>query len=420
MTTVISTILVIGAIIFFHELGHLLLAKRAGILCREFAIGFGPKVFSVKKGETLYTFRLLPLGGYVRMAGEEPEAIEIKPGHDVGIILNQSGKVVKIVLNNKKDYPEARTINVSKIDLEHRLLIEGYDSDEQLTQCEVDPQAMLIHDRQEVQIAPHNRQFGSKTIGQRISTIFAGPLANFLLAFFVLFGYALYNGVPVDEARIGKVHENTRAEEAGLQQGDLVLSANHEAVDSWRELVQIISSSPEKEVLLIVERNGEQLQVPVTPSPFKEEGTSETRGIIGVSAFLEKSFKGSIDFGAKQTYQYAMLIFSGLGQMISGGVDLDDLAGPVGIINMTGEIAKRDLSLLLHWTAALSVNVGILNLLPIPALDGGRLIFLGLEALRGRPIDPHKEGLVHVFGFALLMLLILVVTWNDIQRLFFN
>jgi len=418
MVTVISIILVIGAIIFFHELGHLLLAKRAGILCREFAIGFGPKIFSFRKGETLYTFRLLPLGGFVRMAGEDPEVVEIKPGHDVALVLNDKGEVEKIILNNKKEYPEATFLNVNKIDLEDQLFVEGYDVEEELVKFSVHPQAMILHNRQETQIAPRNRQFGSKTIGQRALAIFAGPLANFILAFAILFGYAAYAGVQTNQ--IDRVMENSPADEAGLQTGDRIVSVNNQAVSSWRELTRLISQSPGQEMKLIIERGQQQLQLSVIPETISNEDGTITQGRIGVTSMLERSFIGAISYGATTTLDFAQLIFKSLGMLVTGGVKLDDLAGPVGIINITGDMAQRGLPSLLSWTAILSVNVGILNLLPLPALDGGRLMFLGIEAVRGRPIDPHKEGMVHFIGFALLMLLILVVTWNDIQRLFIN
>jgi regulator of sigma E protease len=419
MTTVLSIIIVFGALIFFHELGHLLLAKRAGILCREFAIGFGPKIFSFKRDETVYTLRLLPLGGFVRMAGEDPEVIEIKTGHDVGLVFNEQGQVTQLILNNKKDYPEAKVINVQKVDLEHQLKIEGHDLDEELCRYDIHPQALMVYDHQEVQIAPYNRQFGGKTLGQRAAAIFAGPLANFILAFVILFAFALYNGVPVDKAVLGTVHADTRAEQAGLQEGDRVLSVDQQTVKTWEDIVKIISSSPEQELTLTIERSGQQLQIPVIPAP-REGIEGQPEGFIGVSQPTEIKFLGSVEYGFTQTVAFAKLIFSALGMLVTGGLQLDDLAGPVGIFQYTGEAAQRGLPMLLHWTAILSVNLGIMNLLPIPALDGGRLLFLGVEALRGRPIDPQKEGIVHFIGFALLMLLILVVTWNDIQNLFFN
>src|SRR5690625_2174268 len=167
-----------GLLVFVHELGHLIFAKRSGMLAREFAIGFGPKIFSFTKNETLYTIRLIPAGGYVRVAGEDPEIIELKPGHHIGIEFNDSGKVKNIVVNNKSKHPNARVIEVSRVDLDHELRIDGYDLDdhEELLSFEVDPKAFFIMDERETQIAPYNRQFASKSVGQRAMQLFAGPM----------------------------------------------------------------------------------------------------------------------------------------------------------------------------------------------------------------------------------------------------
>ncbi|KHE71890.1 site-2 protease family protein, partial [Halobacillus sp. BBL2006] len=162
MTTVIAFILMFGLLVFVHEWGHLIFAKRAGMLAREFAIGFGPKIFAFTRNETLYTIRLLPIGGYVRVAGEDPEIIELKAGHHIGLEFNNDGKVNRIIVNNKSKHPHARVIEVERADLDHRLTIEGYevDEDEKLF-FEVDPKAMFVMDEKETQIAPYDRQFAS-------------------------------------------------------------------------------------------------------------------------------------------------------------------------------------------------------------------------------------------------------------------
>jgi regulator of sigma E protease len=418
---VISIILVIGSIIFFHELGHLIVAKRSGILCREFAIGFGPKLFSYKKGETLYTFRLLPLGGYVRMAGEDPEIVQVKTGHEVKLLLNEKQEVVKIILDNKKQYPDALPITIQKMVLERDLFIEGYDqadlSDETM-RYDVHPQAVLVHKLQETQIAPVERQFGSKTVGKKAATIFAGPLANFILAFVLLIFSAAYFGLPTN--MIGEVLSESAAEEAGLQSGDRIIAADGQEVNTWGDIVRTISGHQmNQEIRFVIQRDGIQLQIPVTPKLVEQE-TGEMTPMIGITGAREQQLTGAVSYGFNTTIDYAQLIFTALSMLVQGGVTLDDVAGPAGIIDITGQIAQRGLYQLIHWTALLSINVGIMNLLPIPALDGGRLLFIGVEAVRGRPIDPQKEGIVHFIGFALLMMLILLVTWNDIQRIFFN
>jgi len=418
MNTVIAFVLIFGALVFFHELGHLILANRAGILCREFAIGFGPKILSFKKNETVYTIRLLPIGGFVRMAGEDPEVIEVKPGHNVGLLFNKEDKVEKIILNNKEKYPNARIIEVENVDLEHNMFIAGYEhgEDEYLKRFEVSETSYFIVDGQQTQIAPYNRQFQSKTVGQRIAAIFAGPFMNFLLAFVILFSLGFIQGAPVNEARLGELTSDGSANKAGLQEGDVIHSIEGEATSTWEKVVSIIQANPDKELTFEVERNGEILSYEVIP-----EATKVGENVIGrIGAYnpVDKSFGSSLKYGFVETYTWTKEILIGFGKLITGQFSIDMLSGPVGIYDMTDQVAESGTTNLLRWAALLSINLGIVNLLPIPALDGGRLLFLFIEALRGKPIDRQKEGIVHFIGFSLLMLLMLVVTWNDIQRLF--
>ncbi|SER59894.1 RIP metalloprotease RseP [Salipaludibacillus aurantiacus] len=418
MNTLIAVIVIFGLLVFIHEWGHLIFAKRAGILCREFAIGFGPKIFSFKKNETVYTIRLLPLGGFVRMAGEDPEMVHIKPGYEIGLLFNDSGKVNRMIINNKSKHPDCKIIQVEKIDLEHDLIVQGYvDDNEGLTTYHIDEKAEYVYDEQATQIAPYDRQFGSKTVGQRAAAIFAGPLMNFVLAVVVLMAYAMIAGMPVDEPVVGDVTDDGAAIEAGLESGDRIVSIDGQSVDTWEEMTSIIQANPNETLQFEVEREGELFDVSMTTQE-REGPEEEELGVIGVTAPMERNFGGAILFGFTQTYEYTVLIFEALGMLITGQFSLDHLAGPVGIYNYTGEVAAMGILVLFQWAAILSVNLGIINLLPLPALDGGRLIFIGLEAVRGKPIDPQKEGLVHFVGFALLMLLMLVVTWNDINKFF--
>lgn len=403
---------------FFHELGHFVVAKRAGILCREFAIGFGPKVLSFKKGETLYTIRLLPIGGFVRMAGEDPEVIEIKPGYRVGLIVDEQNIVQKIVLNGKDKYSNIRVMEVEEADIEKQLYIKGFeeDDDEKLVQYRINPKAVFIENGIETQIAPYDRQFASKSLGQRTLTIFAGPFMNFVLAFLIFLLIGLFQGVPVNEPKLGKITEDGAARQAGLLEGDIVQSIDGEEVSSWVDVVEIIRMHPNEELTFRIDRNGEVIDVPVTPNEREMDG--EKIGLVGVYNPVEKSPLKVLTYGATETYHWTKQIIILLGKLVTGQFSIDMLSGPVGIYVSTEEVAKSGIFYLMKWAALLSINLGIMNLLPIPALDGGRLLFFGIEALRGKPLDPHKEGMVHFIGFALLMLLMLVVTWNDIQRFF--
>lgn len=229
MNTFISIIIIFGLLVFIHELGHLIFAKRAGILCREFAIGFGPKIFSFKKAETVYTIRLLPLGGFVRMAGEDPEIIQVKPGYEIGLLFNEKGKVNKLIINNKSKHPDCKVIQVERIDMEHDLFVTGYVPDEEgLVTYSIDEKAEYVHDEHATQIAPYNRQFSSKTKSQRALALFAGPAMNFVLAIAILTMYAWIAGIPVNEALVGDLTEDGVAIESGLQSGDRILSIGGE------------------------------------------------------------------------------------------------------------------------------------------------------------------------------------------------
>lgn len=418
MNTVIAFIFMFGLLVFIHELGHLIFAKRAGMLAREFAIGFGPKIFAFTKNETVYTIRLLPIGGYVRVAGEDPEIIELKPGHHIGLEFNTQGKVNKIIVNNKSKHPEARVIEVEHADLDHRLTINGYelDDEDRVLHFDVDPKAMFVMDEKETQIAPYDRQFASKSVGKRGMQLFAGPMMNFLLAIAIFFALGLIQGVPTEEAIIDQAEPGTPAGEAGFQHKDEIIQINDENISTWNEFTDIVRDNPEEELNMVIMRDGEAVELAVTPE--KKEVQGVTFGQLGVTPLFEKSTIGTIKYGFVQTFDTTKMILTNLMMLVTGQYSLDMLSGPVGIYDATDQVVQTGFLNFMMWTAILSINLGIVNLVPLPALDGGRLLFVGIEAIRGKPVDPQKEGLVHFIGFALLMLLMIVVTWNDIQRLF--
>lgn len=421
MQTILAFILVFGLIVFFHEFGHFIFAKRSGILVREFAIGMGPKLFGMKKGETLYTIRLLPLGGYVRMAGEDFDQIELQPGYRVGLILNDEEKVEKIYLNQSVRHPNVLFMEVERADLNKKLWIEGYDEEERLVRFDIARNAIIVENGEETLIAPYDRTFEAKSLWHRTLTIFAGPLFNFILAFAIFIFLGIFQGVPTNEPIITEVVDDSPAAEAGMEAGDYVKSINGTPVKKWDELTDFVKENPGKELSFIVERDGQQVELSVVPETVKMEN-GEKVGQIGVmyqSPLVKNPIK-AIGYGFQQTWEYTLLILQALVYLIAGNFTLDDLAGPVGIYQYTGEVAKHGFFTLMYWTAALSINLGIMNLLPLPALDGGRLMFFGIEALRGKPVDRKKEGMVHLVGIVLLMILMIAVTWNDIQRLFFQ
>ncbi|WP_047984850.1 RIP metalloprotease RseP [Ornithinibacillus californiensis] len=420
MTTVIAFIFMFGLLVFVHELGHLIFAKRAGMLAREFAIGMGPKIFAFTKNDTLYTIRLLPIGGYVRVAGEDPEIIDLKPGHHIGLEFDGEGKVNKIIVNNKSKHPNARVIEVEKVDLDHQLIIEGYEIDEEedLLRFQVDSRALFVMDEKETLIAPYERQFASKTVGQRAMQLFAGPMMNFLLAILIFIVIGVVQGVPVDEARISEIQKGAPAAEAGFKPNDEVIQIDDQSVSTWSEFTTIVRSNPGEELSMTVLRDGEPVNLTVVPKEIPFEGGEGSYGQIGVMQAMEKTFWGSFTYGATKTYETTSLILTNLAMLITGQLGLDMLSGPVGIYDATDQVVQTGFMNFLMWTAILSINLGVVNLVPLPALDGGRLLFVGIELVRGKPMEPEKEGIFHFVGFALLMLLMIIVTWNDIQRLF--
>lgn len=406
-----------GLLVFVHEFGHFIVAKKTGMLVREFAIGFGPKIFSIKKSETLYTIRILPMGGYVRVAGEDPEIIELKPGQVIGLTFNQDQKVKQIIINNKAKHPNAHVIEVESADLTHELTIKGklVGEDESIIYNVVE-NADYIMDEIETQIAPYNRQFASKSKRQRAMQLFAGPLMNFVLTVIIFFVIASVQGIPVDEAKLGEIQVDSPAEEVGFKSGDDILAINDQPVSKWMEFQAIIRDNPAEELVMTVERDGEVFDIHVTPKSLEVEDI--TIGQLGVMPFVERSVIKAIPYSITETYTWSKMIFESVIMLVTGQFSIDMLGGPVYIYGATDQMVQSGIWTFMNWTAALSVNLGIINLLPLPALDGGRLLFIGIEAIRGKPISPEKEGLVHFIGFALLMLLMIIVTWNDIQRLF--
>lgn len=410
---VIAVVLMFFLLVSLHEWGHFYFARRAGILVREFAIGFGPKLFSVKKGETRYTLRLLPIGGFVRMAGEDPETTEIQKGQTIAVRLKE-GLVTRIYTDRLEERADVLRGEVRSLDLEDDLHIR-LDTDGDVQHLKVHPQALIVGRGQEIQIAPRDRQFAAKPVGKRAMAIFAGPLMNFVLAF-VLFGITIQlTGVAAEHSGkviINGVIENSPAEAAGLRKGDWIKSVNGQAVGGDIDVfIGMIEASAGQPMKWVVERRGEEVSLTVTPG---EDGKV---GIYPGPEMRSASLGESIVFAGDSMVRWTGIIFEGFQKLIAGEIPLDQINGPVKTTEVTVQIAKTGFPNLVHWAAVLSLYLGIFNLLPIPALDGSRLIFLGLEAVRGRPVDPNRESMVHFIGFAMLMLLMVVVTYNDIVGL---
>jgi len=415
---VFMTVLVFFVIISIHEWGHFFFAKRAGILVREFAIGFGPMLLSYKRGETRYTLRLIPVGGFVRMAGEDPEVVEAKPGQTIAVSL-KDGAVNRIYLDRLGERTNVVRGEIASIDLERALKVV-LDVDGARETYAVHPQALVIARGQETQIAPMDRQFGGKTVGQRAMAIFAGPMMNFILAFVLFMAYVQMVGLPdtnADRLIVSDViGRDVPAAKAGLRAGDEIIRINGETIgtDSGK-LLRLIGSSVDKPMTWEIVRDGKPMTIEVTPVYDKESKTGKV-GIMTGYPSRRATFVETVKFGLTAMKNMTMSILTGF-RMLVTDFDPDNVGGVLRTAQVTGQIAARGIEQLTSWTAILSLYLGIFNLLPIPALDGSRLMFLGLEALRGRPIDPNRESMVHFIGFAMLMLIMLAVTYNDILYL---
>ncbi|MFK7695799.1 RIP metalloprotease RseP [Paenibacillus sp. HJGM_3] len=413
LQVIFQIVLLFFVLVTIHEWGHYYFAKRAGILVREFAIGFGPKLFSFKRGETRYTLRLLPVGGFVRMAGEDPEIVHIQPGQTIALRLSDD-QVTHIYLDQLDQRSDVVIGTVEKIDLEHELKVRLEAGGEAET-FSIHPQAMMVTKGKETQIAPWNRQFGSKTVGQRALSIFAGPFMNFILAFVLFVTVMFLAGVPTN-VKIEKVEPNSPASQAGIQAGDIIKTVNGTEIQtSTSKLTDLIGGSQDKKMDWTVIRGGKETPIQVTPAK-----NAEGRIMVGIGLTSDKRGTGvgeALSGGWENMKLATTQILLGFKMLVMGQFSMDDLGGPVRMVEVTSEHASAGLPQYTFWAAVLSLYLGIFNLLPIPALDGSRLVFLGFEAVRGRPVDPNRESLVHFIGFAALMLLMIAVTYNDIIRL---
>ncbi|NKC67344.1 RIP metalloprotease RseP [Vagococcus fluvialis] len=424
MSTIVTFIFVFGIIVLVHEFGHFIFAKRGGILVREFAIGMGPKLFHHRKNETTYTIRMLPIGGYVRMAGEGEEEVELAPGMPVSLVLDENGVVVKINPNKKVQLPNSIPVEVIKHDLVDDLYITGFENgDDSLEKrFTVAHDATIIEeDGLETQIAPRDVQFQSASLGRRMMTNFAGPMNNFILSFilFTIVAFMLGGSYkPDNSSTIGGVVQDGVAQKAGIKAGEKIIEANGKKIETFNELSEVITPNVGKKVTLVVEDSNKKTRnVDVTPVE-SAEGTKQ--GIIGIQSgtvFTELSFFEKIKYGITETFANSLMIFKALGNLVTD-FSLNKLGGPVMIFKASEAVSNSGFIAILSFTAMLSVNLGIMNLVPIPGLDGGKLALNIFEGVRGKPLSQEKEVMITMIGVGILLLLMIAVTWNDIQRFF--
>ena len=419
MKGILAFIFIFGVIVVIHEFGHFYFAKKAGILVREFAIGMGPKIFAhTGKDGTLYTIRILPLGGYVRMAGWGEDKTEIKTGTPASLTLNEAGVVTRINLTGKQLDNLSLPMNVTSFDFEEKLEITGLVLEESKT-YKVDHDATIVEeDGTEVRIAPLDVQYQNATVWGRLITNFAGPMNNFILGILVfIFLMFMQGGVADLSSNAVSITDGGALQAAGLVTGDKILSVNGDATDSYTEVATIISKAAEDAKTapsfdLVVEHDGATKNVTVTAE--KVDGTYR----IGISPILKTGFVDKIVGGFQEAGATALLIVTALKNLIAN-FDVKQLGGPVAIYKVSAQAAEFGLASVLGLMAMLSINLGIFNLIPIPALDGGKIVMNILEAIRRKPLKPETESYITLAGVAVMVVLMIVVTWNDIIRVFF-
>lgn len=352
IASVVAAVVVLGFLILIHESGHFFVAKRMGVKVLKFSIGFGPRLFGTKSGDTEYVLSAIPFGGFVKMVGEDPE--------------------------------------------------------------------------EEVAEADRDVAFPSKSIAARAAIVLAGPGTNIVGAFllFALVFVAYGVRMPSEEAKVGGLSPGMPAEAAGLKPGDVVKAVDGVAVANWDELYKAIRGSGGQPLAIDVDRDGRRLEMQVTPKEvidktlFGEELDTKSF-VIGIERGLdvkEVEPTQAVWMAAQQTWGWAETIVVGLFKMVSGSIPAKDIGGPLEIARQAGKQADLGFEYLLTYMAVISLNLGLLNLLPIPILDGGHLLFLGIEAVMRRPLELRHRELAQQAGLFILLGLMAFAFYNDILR----
>ncbi len=357
LITIVSTIIVLGILIFVHELGHFLLSKKMGVKVLKFSLGFGPRLIGKKIGETEYQIAVFPLGGFVKPLGEDPN--------------------------------------------------------------------------EDVKAEEYRRSFWAQPVWKRALIIGAGPFFNFFLAAALFSSVNLIAGIPSAPPvppQVEEVSPGYPAEAAGLKKGDLILSINGKDVLTWEDLQHIVTNSQGKELSLRVKRNGEIIDIKVTPKPFTEKNLfgEETQSFkIGVThapvnvVYNRVGPLAALGNGFGQTWEVIELTVTGIVKLIQRVIPAKEIGSPIMIAKLTGEQARRGLLSLAVFTAIISINLGVINLFPIPILDGGHLFFLVLEAILRKPVSLRKMEIAQQIGLIFIILLMLFAIRNDLVRYFF-
>ena len=344
-------VVVIGILVFIHELGHFIAARLCKVGVDVFSLGFGPKLFKKKYGRTEYCISAIPLGGYVKMVGEEPGAT-------------------------------------------------------------IDPADKAL-------------SFNHKSLAKKSFIVAAGPAFNFFLTLFIFYVLYQFSGIYMATPVIGEVLENTPALSAGLQPGDIIKEIDQQPIESFEDISKVISTGTGQELNLVIQRGGQMIGVRLTPEKrpgknvFGEEVDKYVIGILGTGETFHESLNPFQAMGRSisDTYGLVKLTILSVVKMVSGSVSADNLGGPLMIAQMAGEQAKAGIVNFVWFIALLSVNLGIINLFPIPVLDGGHLLFFGIEAVTGKSVSEKLREKLVQFGAAMLVALMVFVFYNDIVRM---
>jgi len=329
--TFIYAVLIFCLLIFVHEFGHFVTAKLCGIKVNEFSIGMGPAFFKKQKGETLYSVRVFPIGGFCAMEGEDEDSED-------------------------------------------------------------------------------ERAFNNQPAWQRAIVLAAGSLMNLLTAIVLMIIIAFYMGQAT--TTIDVVNDGSPAYEAGIMHGDEVIKIDGEELTEWKDFQTIVGESDGKEVTFTILRDGQEMEITATPEYDKESG----RSLIGVTPTMERNPVKAVGAGIRSTWDMTVMMYRLIGQLFTGEIPVDQLSGPVGIVYVVNDSAKMGLIYVVNLAALLSLNLAVINLLPFPALDGGRLLFLVIRKITGKRVTDEMEGKIHFIGIMLLFALMIYITWQDIIR----
>lgn len=416
MQSIIAFIFVFGLIVVVHEFGHFIVAKKAGVRVREFAVGMGPKLFQTQKNGTTYTVRVLPLGGYVRLASQMDDETSLEAGMTVTLAL-EAERVMKINASKDNDLFAGQPLIVNRFDLVDDMFIEGYrdmESDE-LIRYVVDHDATIVEaDGTAVLVTPRDTLVESAKLWQRTLINIAGSFNNLMLTIVLFIGLAF--AMPgVTTTGVDQVAPKSPAAVAGLKSGDQLTSVNGQEMSKWSDIQMAIQGSADKELTLGVIRSGETETVKVTPKATKVQDM--TIGQIGITPAMDASIGARVQYALNATVTSVSQIWHAILNMTQD-FSIDKLGGPVAIYKTTETVSGFGILGLLGFIAMLSVNLGMMNLLPIPGLDGGKLLLNLVEAIIRRPVPEKIEMAVTLVGVGILVFLMLAVTGNDILRYF--